>query len=158
MNIAVDTDLSLLDPYRTEWASLRARRHNVLIEGPVAATHTVLRLLQPHIGKPILWKWPQARLELPSCEAGALILEDVSTLTAEDQTQLLTRLDGGSHTQIVSTSEQPLFVLVERKLFNAALYYRLNVVLLRLDRSDGRDPFTVPSTREMREESQSARA
>ena len=63
--------------------------------------------------------------------AGALILEEVSTLTTEDQTRLLAHLDAGPRTQIVSTSEHSLFTLVVRGLFNAALYYRLNVVLLR---------------------------
>ncbi len=103
----------------------------MLIEGPVAETHALLLLLQPHICKPILWKRPHARLELPGRDAGALILEDVSTLTTEDQTRLLAQFDSGNRTQIVSTSEHPLFTLVARGLFDAALYYRLNVVLLR---------------------------
>ena len=114
-----------------EWASLCAHRHNVLIEGPVAETHALLLLLQPHIGQPVLWRRPHARLEFSGRDAGALILEDVSTLTTEDQTRLLAQVDAGPRRQIVSTSEHPLFALVARGLFHAALYYRLNVVLLR---------------------------
>ena len=130
MNAATETN-TLLEPDGTEWASLRAHRHNVLIEGQVASTHAVLRLLQPHIDTPIMWRPPHARLELTLRGAGALILEEVGTLTAEDQTRLLSYLDATSHPQVVSTNERPLFTLVARGLFEAALYYRLNIVLLR---------------------------
>lgn len=135
MNDETDTQIAALDQYQhqyqPEWASLCAHRHNVLIEGPVAGTHALLLLLQPHMGKPILWKRPHARVEFSGRDAAALILEDVSTLTTEDQTRLLAHLDARPRTQIVSTSEHPLFTLVARGLFDAALYYRLNVVLLR---------------------------
>jgi hypothetical protein len=128
-----DVEVAPLDrhQYLPEWASLCAHRHNVLIEGPVAGTHALLLQLQPHIGKPVLWRRPHARLDFSGRDAGALILEDVSTLTTEDQTRLLARVDAGPRTQIVSTSEHPLFTLVARGRFHAALYYRLNVVLLR---------------------------
>ena len=151
MNATTGPDLSLLDPYRAEWTSLRAHRHNLLIEGPVTATHAALLLLKPHIGAPIEWKQPQGRFELPSREGGALILEDVETLTAQDQTELLVRLDRArSHPQIISTTEHSLFALVARGLFDPALYYRLNVVLLRFNERDrdaaqGRQPYhSVP--------------
>jgi Sigma-54 interaction domain len=135
LNHETDMEVAHLDQYQhqhqPEWASLCTHRHNVLIEGPVAETHALLLLLQPHIGKPILWKRPHARLELHGRDAGALILEDVSNLTTEDQTRLLAHVDAVPRTQIVSTSEHPLFTLVVRGVFDAALYYRLNVVLLR---------------------------
>jgi len=130
-----ETDLPVapLNRYQLqpEWASLCAHRHNVLIEGPVADTHALLLLLQPHIDKPVLWRRPHARLEFSDRDAGALILEGVSTLTTEDQTRLLAHVDAGPRRQIVSTSQHPLFTLVARGRFDAALYYRLNVVLLR---------------------------
>lgn len=127
----IDVAGGSLNQTQPEWASLCAHRHNVLIEGPVAETHALLLLLQPHIGKPVLWRRPHARLEFSGRDAGALILEDVSTLTTEDQTRLLAHVDAGPRRQIISTSEHPLFTLVGRGLFHAALYYRLNVVLLR---------------------------
>jgi Sigma-54 interaction domain len=137
MNATTGPDVSLLDPYRAEWTSLRAHRHNLLMEGPVTATHAALLLLKPHIGAPIVWKQQQGPFELPSREASVLILEDVETLTAEDQAELLARLDGArSHLQIISTTEHSLFPLVARGLFDSALYYRLNVVLLRFSERD----------------------
>jgi hypothetical protein len=139
MIAATDADASLLAPYSTEWASLCAHRHNALIEGPAAATRAVLRLLQPHVRGPIVWKRPHAPFELPGGEARALILEGVAALTTQEQARLLACLDSlESRTQVVSTTEHPLFALVAGGLFDAALYYRLNVVVLRVEVGDQR--------------------
>ena len=131
LNVEMDRIVAPLKEYRPEWASLCAHRHNVLIEGPIAETHTMMRALQPHMAAPILWKRPHAPLELPGCEIGGLILENVTTLSPEDQSRLLAHFDAGARTQVVSTSEHPLYRLVAYNLFDATLYYRLNVVLLR---------------------------
>jgi hypothetical protein len=105
----------------------------VLLEGPVAATDAVLLLLQPHIREPILWNRPQAPLNLPSGETHALILREAAALSGDDQRRLLEWLGGaGAGTQIVSTTERPLFTLVADGLFDRALYYRLNVMLLHV--------------------------
>lgn len=103
----------------------------MLIEGPIAETHAMLRSLQPHMDTPILWKRPYARLELSGGLVGGLILEDVSTLSREEQVRLVAHFDAGIRTQVVSTSQHPLYPLVAHGLFDATLYYRLNVVLLR---------------------------
>jgi hypothetical protein len=106
----------LLDSCKTELEILRARPHNVLLEGPDDATDAVLRVL-----------WPHGR---PTC---ALILRDVSTLTADAQEQLFAWLaDEGACAQVVSTTQSPLFAFVRDGLFSASLYYRLNVLLLRV--------------------------
>ena len=131
MTATVGPDAAILASYQTEWRTLCAHRHNVLLEGPVASTSAVLRRLLPHIARPLRSRGPHTPLTLPSAAIGALILEEVGTLGADDQTQLLEWLAGGeSPTQIVSTTEQPLFPLVMQGLFCAALYYRLNVLLL----------------------------
>lgn len=131
LNVETYPNVAPLSEYQPEWASLCTHRHNVLIEGPAAKTHAVLLRLQPHIGKPIVWKRPHAPLELPGCGVGALVLENVSNLSREDQMQLLAYFDAGTRTQVVSTSEHVLYRLVARNRFDVALYYRLNVVLLR---------------------------
>jgi hypothetical protein len=133
MSAATATDDPLLDSYQTEWRILREHSHNVLLEGPVAATDAVLLLLQPHIRKPIVWSRPQAPLELPSGEASALVLRDAATVSGDDQRRLLGWLGGrGSRTQIISMTERPLFSLVAGGFFDATLYYRLNVMLLHV--------------------------
>jgi hypothetical protein len=137
MNNGTATDVSWLKSFQTEWRSLRACRHNVLLEGSLSATNAVLGLLEPHIRGPIVWNGPQTPLNLPGGELGGLILRGVADLSAGDQTRLLAWLGGpGSRTQIVSTTERPLFALVARKLFDETLYYRLNVVLLHVGSKD----------------------
>ncbi len=137
MNTATVTDGSWPESFQTEWAILRARRHNVLVEGPVPATNAVLGLLQSHIREPIVWNGVQTGLDFPTGKIGALILKGVAGLSAEDQTRLLGWLGGpGSRTQIVSTTDRPVFPLVARGLFDETLYYRLNVMLLRIGGKD----------------------
>jgi sigma54-dependent transcription regulator len=116
-----------------------AQRLNVLLEGPAIATNAVLRLLQPHLPEPIRWHQPQRALTLPSVETGALILKDVTALSLDDQRRLLDWIvRTGSQTQIVSTTDRPLFALVTRGLFDEALYYRLNLMLLHLGSGNSR--------------------
>jgi len=116
-----------------EWQLLSAQPCNVLLEGPFTVTDGVLRLLQPHLRGPIAWHRSPALLDLPNVEPGALILTDVATLGRDEQRRLLTWLgEAGSHTRIISTSVRPLFETVATGSFDAALYYRLNVLLLRL--------------------------
>lgn len=114
-----------------EW---RSPRHNVLLEGPDATTLAVLRLLQPHLLEPVVRKEQGSPLQLPAGEVGALILEEVSDLSGEEQTRLLAWIDCRSQTQIVSTTARPLFARVTRGFFDASLYYRLNVIIVELDR------------------------
>ena len=62
-----------------------------------------------------------------------MILREISTLTPSEQSQLLDRLNAApGHTQLVSTSSEPLFAHVEAGRFAEALYYKLNVVLMRV--------------------------
>ena len=133
MTIATVLDRSPLSPYQTEWRSLRTRHQNVLIEGPAAAAAAVLVLLQPQVLDPIVWKRPGAPLELGTGGSGGLIVEDVGMLSADEQSQLLAWLEcAESRTQVISTTEDALFPLVARGLFDRGLYYRLNTMLLQV--------------------------
>jgi DNA-binding NtrC family response regulator len=77
---------------------------------------------------------PGATFAPPSGEVRTLILHTVDGLSASDQTTLLGWLaDARRRTRIVSTTVHSLFALVERGLFDAHLYYRLNEVLLHVD-------------------------
>jgi transcriptional regulator of acetoin/glycerol metabolism len=53
-------------------------------------------------------------------------------LGRHEQAALLEWLDG-ERKQVVSTTVDPLFPLIARGLFDEALYYRLNVMLMRID-------------------------
>src|SRR5262249_31554924 len=109
-----------------EW---RSPRHNVLLEGSEPSTLAVLRLLQPHLPEPVIRKRRGSLLQLPDGDIGALILEEVSDLSGDEQARLLAWIDSRCQTQIVSTSACPLFARVARGFFDASLYYRLNVIV-----------------------------
>lgn len=119
-----------------EWRSLCTQRLNLLLEGSEESTEGVLLFLAPYLRKPVLWKPSQAPFAHPTGECGALVLQNVAALGREEQSEVLRWLDDSSgRTQVVSTTAQPLFPLVARGLFDEALYYRLNVVLLCVDSS-----------------------
>jgi sigma-54-interacting transcriptional regulator len=133
MGTVTDTDVSLLQSFRTEWASLRVKWLNVILEGSCRATNAALSTLQPQMREPIVCS-PAREFGLPSGDVRTLILKNVAGLNAADQTRLLAWIDrDGSGTQIISTSEHPLLAAVTRGTFEEALYYRLNLVLLRID-------------------------
>jgi sigma-54-interacting transcriptional regulator len=133
MSAARGTDASPADRYDMEWRLLSEHRCNALLEGTITATDAALRLWRRHIRQPIVRHEPPAPLDLPSSETGALILTNVATLSQDEQQRLLAWMDNtGSRTHIISTSARPLFALVAAGLFDAALYYRLNVVLLHI--------------------------
>jgi hypothetical protein len=119
-----------------EWVSLCAARHNVLLEGSDESTESLVLFLAPYLCRPVVWKPPHAPVALPSGACGALVLQNVGALSRPEQAELLRWLDNSTdRKQVVSTTVQPLFPLVERGLFDEALYYRLNIMLLCVDAS-----------------------
>jgi Sigma-54 interaction domain len=115
-----------------EWRSLCTRQHNVLFEGPAQATEGLLRLLEPHLRLPAIWKGARTPLEIPMDECGALVLQNVSSLDRREQAALLRWLGDGRR-QVVSTTDHSLLPLIARGVFDEVLYYRLNVTLIRVE-------------------------
>jgi len=107
--------------------------HNLLLEGPRASTEATLWRLAPRLRRPVKWMRRGAPFALPREEVGALILSDVGALGPQEQTGLMAWIDAHPHTTIVSTTAHPLFAFVTRELFDADLYYRLNVLLFSDD-------------------------
>jgi hypothetical protein len=133
MNAAAAPHIPVMDSYQTASVILRAPPVNVLIEGPSTATDEVLHVLRPHLPEPLVINLAHAPLHLPEGPARPMILRNVAALTADDQARLLVWLQReGFGAQVVSTTERPLFARVAQGLFDAALYYRLNVFLLRI--------------------------
>ena len=121
-------------PFHAEWHAVRTWHHNVLIEGSEAASDRVLALLKPHLPEPSVWRRPPAPLELPTGKIASLVLENVGALNDHDQNRLLAWLEGeGSSAQLVALSTDALYARVVAGTFVPDLYYRLNVVLLRVN-------------------------
>ena len=115
-----------------EWLSVSTRQHNAIFEGPEHATEGLLLLLQPSLRTPAIWKRAPMPLELPTDECGALVLQNVCALDRHEQAALSRWLDA-SRKQVVATTVDSLFQLVACGLFDEALYYRLNTMLMRID-------------------------
>ena len=105
-------DPSLLEFSLQCTAEWRSPQQNVLLEGPDPSTRAVLRVLAPRLRAPVRWKSPEARFAAPAGKVGALILQNVDALCADEQRQLLHWIDARPETQIVSTAACRLFDLV----------------------------------------------
>jgi hypothetical protein len=111
-----------------DWRMVVSSHPNMLLEGAWENSERLIRALASDTNALVLdWRepWP--------AEAPAIIVaRDVDMFGETEQHQLLDRLDGagkGARTcQVVSTSAQRLFDLVEQGQFREDLYYRLNIV------------------------------
>jgi sigma-54-interacting transcriptional regulator len=139
--MAITTTISIERPlYRLDHdsaADLRCAaiaQHRILLEGPDVSIEAVLLLLAPYLREPLTWNEPGTPLKLPADDYGALVLRNIAGLSQHDQARLLAWLnDPNRETQVVSTTTYPLFPMVCGNLFDATLYYRLNVVRCPLD-------------------------
>lgn len=106
---------------------------NLLLIGPEAATRAYLDRQMASLPSSVR-SCDGAELQLPSEPVQGLVVRDVERLTRDHQEQLVEWLSGpGYHTRIVATSGAPLYPMVERGEFSDALYYRINMITLRLD-------------------------
>jgi hypothetical protein len=114
-----------------DWRALNAKRPNLLLQGPDAATDGAVGALAPALGTPIhRWRadWP---LPVPIGRQETLLLRNLITLSAAQQTKLLRWLEAmAGRVQVVSTTPVPVYPLTRRRLFLASLYYRLNVMCI----------------------------
>ncbi len=123
------------------WGHLAVARHNVLIEGPRQAVDSALGLVERSLSGVVVRRHPEEPLDLTLCQFDrgrnrTLILEDVTGLTPDEQARLRQWMDDFGLPRIISTSSARVFALVERGLFDPALYYRLNVLLVRVGSVD----------------------
>jgi hypothetical protein len=117
-----------------ELAVLRAWHPNVLIGGPRDTVSAMLASLQ-RVFRPIVVRWTSgvALPVPPGVNARTLVLEDIDTLSHDEQRQLFLWLKNNDRTvQVVATTSQPLAQLVESGKFDSRLYYALNVIHIRI--------------------------
>ena len=116
-----------------EWNAVASEHCNVLVEAVPAVAAPVLAELRGHLRAPIHEYNPNVGSPVPEPTEGTLILLEVASLGPRQQAKLLRWLtDRHGSVQVASTSSEPLFPLVERGAFDAALYYRLNVVRIAI--------------------------
>ena len=116
-----------------DWPVLRTSHANMLVCGPRDATHAFILAVTPDLRVPV--RDCSAVDALPSSPAeGTLILRDVDALDGEQQLRLLRWLDDprNGRTQVISTTAELLYAAVQTGTFSDWLYYRLNVVHVRV--------------------------
>lgn len=104
---------------------------SLLLQGPEPATTACIALLMPDLIHPVVRRSPRAPLKLPTANLGALVVEDVVSLTSDDQMRLIDWFDARpKRGQVVCTAAGSLFEAVLHGVFAETLYYRLNGVLI----------------------------
>jgi hypothetical protein len=101
----------------------------MLIIGPGTAVDAFIGAVTPHLQAPVRsLVCPALPSHLPG--DGTVILRGVDALDPDQQLRLARLLDEpqGSHTQVISITATPLYLLVQAGMFLDRLYYRLNVV------------------------------
>jgi hypothetical protein len=113
---------------------VRVKRTNLLVVGDPAATDAVLDELRLSARESIVSWRPGQPLDLPPPgRATTLLLHDVDQLTVAAQAAVLRWLDqSAGRIWVVSTSIEPLWPQVETGVFSDVLYYRLNIVCVRV--------------------------
>ena len=115
-----------------DWAMIVSTKPNVLLCGNQSFTDALLVALLPHCRLPIQSLPGQVGTSV-ALPAGTVLLPDVASYDRTKQQALLAWLENeGSLVQVISTTERPVFDLVERGEFLAPLFYHLNVVYLDL--------------------------
>ena len=115
-----------------DWALIVSTKPNVLLCGDQSFTDALLVALLPHCRLPIQTLPGQSgHLTSVASPAGTVLLPDLASYDKAKQQGLLAWLENeGSSVQVISTTERPVFDLVERGEFLARLFYHLNVVYL----------------------------
>jgi len=124
---------------QADWDLALETEVNLLLEGSPSELAGSLAALKPHLGAPVCEFRPGDGATMPQPREGTLILLEVSTLDAAQQTALLRwfeEFDEQVPVRIVSTSSEPLFACVGSGAFPSELYYRLNAVLIKPPRSN----------------------
>jgi hypothetical protein len=116
-----------------EWSVFQAARPNALLIGSEANANAAILRLVPYLRTPVMHWHPKAMAESTWQPTGALVVWDVDTLDRIQQELLLEWMDShAADLQVISVGKHPVFPLVLRETFLDTLYYRLNMVCLKL--------------------------
>ena len=137
---APDRHAATIPPSHHEWAILRKWPVNGLVVGPLPLTLAAVAAIDNTLQQPVVWWTPDEVRDVPEFTSGTLIVRDVSRLDSLQQERLACWI--GAHSpqlQVLALSRAPLFDDVANGRFSAALYYRINTVVVEV-----RQPADLP--------------
>jgi hypothetical protein len=112
-----------------DWIVLHRARRNALVIGQTETLDAFCDLLRSMRSGPHACT-DGRELRLPQTPCRMLFVRNVGYLKFSDQSCLERWLsDDGGRTQLIATSNFPIFPLVEQHVWTETLYYRLNVVM-----------------------------
>jgi two-component system C4-dicarboxylate transport response regulator DctD len=129
------------DMRQTVRQAARAGTETLVIGPPgagVSKVAEVIHLMSPRASGPFV-KRAAARLDPPALDAallaargGTLFLDEIPALPMDSQYALLDRIESGSETRLIAGSTADLEEAARAGRFNADLYYRLEVMRVRI--------------------------
>lgn len=116
-----------------DWQIIVQAHPHLIVEQVESSYDRTIVSLTPYLRQPIAAWHPGDPLAWPEPRHGTLVLHHAGRLPIEDQRTLLDWMEGrGGETQVVGLTSLSLLGAVRAGTFSAELYYRLNVVCLKL--------------------------
>jgi hypothetical protein len=116
-----------------EWTVLRTSPVNALLVGGLHLTAAAVARIESRFQQPVVWWAPDQTMEVPELTAGTLVVRDVDRLNAQQQARVAHWISAhSSRVQVIALAREPLFEQVADGRFSAALYYRVNTVVVEL--------------------------
>jgi sigma-54-interacting transcriptional regulator len=118
---------------QVEWAILCTSPVNGLLVGADQLTAAAMAGIEKSVQQPVVWWAPDQAADVPELAAGTLVIRDVDRLDVLQQERLLRWI--GVHcpgVQVLALARASLFAQVAEGRFSAALYYRMNTVLVEV--------------------------
>jgi Sigma-54 interaction domain len=128
----VSPDVFQVDPL--DWAAIMEAKPNVLICGESMFIDSFLHMLSRHCAPPLRRIAHSGALgSLSNIGEGTVVLENADRYNVPDQKMVLDWIAyTGAGIQVITTTGNPLFDLVEQGQFLTSLFYRINTVYLEL--------------------------
>ena len=115
------------------WSLLRTTQVNALLVGPCQLTEGVVARIDRYARQPLVWWTPEEAVEVPQVVTGTLVIRDIDRMALAQQERLTQWIGAeGAGVQVLALARLPLFARVRDKRFSAALYYRLNTVVIQV--------------------------
>lgn len=115
------------------WRTMLTEWPTVILVGPLAATQSILRALEPCLRRPVFHCCSRTGFALPMDPLRTLVIHQLAALTRVRQARLLQWLeadDRHARVQVIATSDRPIAPLVERGDFDGELFDRLKGLTL----------------------------